>query len=984
MAMGRLQSVLGFQPIPVSTILFLSYIIIWLAVYASDQLAAIPTRMNDVNISEALGDLQRITARPHPYNSHANDNVRDLIFREIIERNPGIDVAVDRNSSGKWVASTVTGVPAVASYFEGNNILVRIPGTAEKNTPGVLYSAHYDSVSTAPGATDDGMGVSTLLQLISYFRKHPPPRTVVFNINNGEEDGLHGAHAFLLHPWSSEVKTFVNLEGAAAGGPVLPFRATGEDILRAYRKGVKDYHANVLSADAFERGMIRSGTDYQVYIARGMRGVDFAFYRGRARYHTRYDAIPWTEGKERALWNMIQAALGTGIALVNEGDETNLSMARKGVWFDLFGRVLFLFPLNLLLTINIVTLVVGPITVLLLLALQLSISRSRVEEHDRRPMSDTIPMKRALWAGLKYWVGLAAVIGAQAAWVAGWVHLNPFVLHTYPYTVMASSLTLSILVFLFVANLLFPGRSNTSEPPQLASPLPLLFHSYLFSYMLLIVSTVLITKSNVSGTYLITVWNVLVWLGCVVGIVIGKGGLIFSGNQRLVITGGVESERPEAQHNREGDHDSNVQTSEENELATERTPLLLRSPSRSPSSSPAEPQHPQVSKPLTTYTWLPLLLIVLPLPLTLLSQIIVILVGALPPTLADGSNTTLVHILFAILAGIAGSFSWPFFVSQDVSSTGFLTGGLHRYLVLLLSFVFIVTTVPGWLFGGFLRGKGTASSGLSVWTEAQHIYPPFTPETPLKVFFQQNLHIIPATSSTGNATITPVTTLTGAAEFLESWIIPRLPSAINVVCSEDVDQRKAGLSKCSWPSGQNLLPAPGDHNHKTTEVPGKWDWVASPNYWFDARARNEVYSDPWGPGARISVLGRNTRNCRVYFDQPVYKYRVVSEGHDNNWELQDGRIPEDAGVNEIRLWSRDWNKRLALDVVWKDGEENKERTGRVACGWAEYKSGMAGLPVQHSGTEIPAFEEVLAFLPRWAVVSKLTDGLVEVWEEFSF
>lgn len=100
----------------------------------------------------------------------------------------------------------------------------------------VLFSAHFDSVSTAPGATDDGMGVATVLQLVDYFSKHTPKRTVVFNINNGEEDGLNGAHAlvlfifldsirshlhyfrFLEHPWASLPKSFLNLEGAGSGG----------------------------------------------------------------------------------------------------------------------------------------------------------------------------------------------------------------------------------------------------------------------------------------------------------------------------------------------------------------------------------------------------------------------------------------------------------------------------------------------------------------------------------------------------------------------------------------------------------------------------------------------------------------------------------------------------------------------------------------------------------------------------------------------
>lgn len=38
------------------------------------------------------------------------------------------------------------------------------------------------------------MGVVSLLVLLEYFAKHPPKRNLVFNINNGEEDWLNGAH----------------------------------------------------------------------------------------------------------------------------------------------------------------------------------------------------------------------------------------------------------------------------------------------------------------------------------------------------------------------------------------------------------------------------------------------------------------------------------------------------------------------------------------------------------------------------------------------------------------------------------------------------------------------------------------------------------------------------------------------------------------------------------------------------------------------
>lgn len=105
-----------------------------------------------------------------------------------------IEVYEDLVSNASW-ASWSLAAASSATYNEATNILVKIEGTDPEyaSSGGVLFSAHYDSVSTASGATDDGMGVATLMQLVEYLAKNRPKRTAVFNINNGEEDGLCGA-----------------------------------------------------------------------------------------------------------------------------------------------------------------------------------------------------------------------------------------------------------------------------------------------------------------------------------------------------------------------------------------------------------------------------------------------------------------------------------------------------------------------------------------------------------------------------------------------------------------------------------------------------------------------------------------------------------------------------------------------------------------------------------------------------------------------
>lgn len=94
-------------------------------------------------------------------------------------------------------------------------------------------------------------------------------------------------------------------------------------------------HANALSADAFKRGAIKSDTDYSVYTkAADMQGLDLAFYKGRSRYHTKYDAVPYTDGHQQSLWAMMEAARGAGNALLNDSKTHDPDRYVPAVYFD--------------------------------------------------------------------------------------------------------------------------------------------------------------------------------------------------------------------------------------------------------------------------------------------------------------------------------------------------------------------------------------------------------------------------------------------------------------------------------------------------------------------------------------------------------------------------------------------------------------------------------------------------------------------------
>ncbi len=66
----------------------------------------------------------------------------------------------------------------------------------------MVVSAHYDHVGILngvvhPGADDNASGVAAMLAIADWFRRYPPHNTIVFAAFDGEELGLHGAHAFI-------------------------------------------------------------------------------------------------------------------------------------------------------------------------------------------------------------------------------------------------------------------------------------------------------------------------------------------------------------------------------------------------------------------------------------------------------------------------------------------------------------------------------------------------------------------------------------------------------------------------------------------------------------------------------------------------------------------------------------------------------------------------------------------------------------------
>ena len=442
-----------------------------------------------LNLTEAWSDLQFLSNGFHPYNSRRNDEVRKWLLHRIqlILEERGVDYVTNDEpvadiNSGQRANSTLS--PAVifndlltnvsfswpASsriqiYFESTNIIVYIRGTeageqlncwdrpkngSEHGIGGVLVNAHYDSVSTGYGATDDGVGVVSILQLISYFtqRNQRPKRGIVALFNNGEEDYLNGAYAFAHHPLASFPRVFLNLEGAGAGGRAALFRSTDTAVTRYY-KNTEHPFGTVISADGFKRGFVKSETDYAVFTDRlDLRGLDVAFIEPRSRYHTSEDDARDTS--RRALWHMLATAFQTVKSMSDDisenldkqdmnGEDYQSQPHTTPVWFDIYGQVFALIQLHSLFAISVTLLVVSPLFLIMLMSLLRFANRQylftrNVWCHSLGEGSEPVNVK-GLGGFCRYPVAFVAAVSAVIGEAFLMAKYNPQIIQRRPFLV---------------------------------------------------------------------------------------------------------------------------------------------------------------------------------------------------------------------------------------------------------------------------------------------------------------------------------------------------------------------------------------------------------------------------------------------------------------------------------------------------------------------------------------------------------------------
>ena len=223
------------------------------------------------------------------------------------------------------------------------NIIARVDAPDTDDT--IIFVAHTDSVKMGPGAFDDIVSVSALLEGMRQVTRLTPARDLVFLFSDGEEQGLLGAAKFVKdHPELRDVtRLVINVEARGNKGAVLMFETTPDNlgIVSEYNNAVT-YPVSFSIATAVYQTM-QNDTDLSSFMMAGYPGMNLAVIDGAEVYHTAQDNVDTFDRASARHYLDTVTELVTHFAT---SPDLELSSGQDAVHFPFFAGNLWVMPQN--------------------------------------------------------------------------------------------------------------------------------------------------------------------------------------------------------------------------------------------------------------------------------------------------------------------------------------------------------------------------------------------------------------------------------------------------------------------------------------------------------------------------------------------------------------------------------------------------------------------------------------------------------------
>lgn len=301
-----------------------SLCIVFVSVYRLHPSNVVPASASFTEFSadRAMEHLAVLANKPHPVGSEEHAHVGEYILSQL---------------------SALGLTPELQKTTDLTNILARLKGASGGKA--VLLVAHYDTVPSSPGASDNSSGVAMMLETVRALKAGSPlSHDVMFLFSDGEEIGLRGAKAFVYqHQWAKEIAVVLNFDARGNSGPSIMFQTSPENgwLIRQFASASPRPVAISLSHDLYK--LLPNGTDFAIFKEAGFAGLDFAFINGIKYYHTSNDTVAEVDRPT------LQQQGANGLALTSHLANANLDNVRAAdaIYFDLFSATLIAYPANL-------------------------------------------------------------------------------------------------------------------------------------------------------------------------------------------------------------------------------------------------------------------------------------------------------------------------------------------------------------------------------------------------------------------------------------------------------------------------------------------------------------------------------------------------------------------------------------------------------------------------------------------------------------
>lgn len=278
----------------------------------------------------AMEHLRVIASEPHPIGSPAHAEVRDYLVAQL--RELGLEPQLQ----------TATAVQERYGVQVGTvqNVVARIAGA--ESGQAIMLAAHYDSVPTSPGASDDGAAVAAILETARALTAGEPlQRDVILLFTDGEEAGLLGARAFVdEHPWAKDVGLVLNFEARGSSGPAVMFEtsAGNRELLAALAEASPRPVAYSFLYSIYR--MMPNGSDLTVFKELGAQGLNFGFLFDWPDYHSMRDSVENIDPRS------LQHHGSYMLALTRHYGNSSLGQASAGdaIFFTLWPGLLVQYP----------------------------------------------------------------------------------------------------------------------------------------------------------------------------------------------------------------------------------------------------------------------------------------------------------------------------------------------------------------------------------------------------------------------------------------------------------------------------------------------------------------------------------------------------------------------------------------------------------------------------------------------------------------